>query len=428
MLVTLGVVVLAAAGVAEPPAFSESAAPPQAWSATVTEHGAKGDGEADDTASFQAALDAAADKGGIVYVPAGTYLIGGSLSVPAGVVLRGVWEAPHHADAGRGSILLATSGRGDADGEPFIMLHQSSAVRGITIFYPDQKPDDIQPYPWCIRGTGMHCSVIDVTLVNPYKGVDFGTLPNELHHIRNLFGQPLHTGIYINGTTDIGRIENVHFNPHAWGRAEFAPGPFSELDLEPWLRKNFTGFLIGKTDWEYMSNCFVIFPKTGFHFIRTEKGDPNAVLTQCGADVCLESVRVDASQSHAGVAFVNSQIMSTVVVSPENEGPVKFTNCGFWPIPETREQVIVNGSGTVTLNACHFSGWGLADAAAPCVRVDGGTTLIQGCDFFDATKTQILLGPDAQGVSVVGCRMRGGERIVNASAGAQVQSGLNLAN
>ena len=58
----------------------------------------------------------------------------------------------------------------------------------------------------------MHGSVIDVTLVNPYKGIDFGTYPNELHYIRNVFGCPLKFGIYVNHTTDIGRIENVHFN------------------------------------------------------------------------------------------------------------------------------------------------------------------------------------------------------------------------
>ena len=40
------------------------------WTANVLECGAKADGETDDTAAFQAALDAAADKGGLGWAAA----------------------------------------------------------------------------------------------------------------------------------------------------------------------------------------------------------------------------------------------------------------------------------------------------------------------------------------------------------------------
>jgi hypothetical protein len=40
----------------------------------VSSFGAKGDGKSDDTSAFQSALDAAGEKGGVVYVPPGTYL------------------------------------------------------------------------------------------------------------------------------------------------------------------------------------------------------------------------------------------------------------------------------------------------------------------------------------------------------------------
>jgi len=38
-------------------------------------------------------------------------------------------------------------------------------------------------------------SVIDTTLVNPYKGIDFGTCPHEWHYIRGVFGCPLKIGV-----------------------------------------------------------------------------------------------------------------------------------------------------------------------------------------------------------------------------------------
>ncbi|HOZ48729.1 MAG TPA: glycosyl hydrolase family 28-related protein [Candidatus Hydrogenedentes bacterium] len=409
------------AGAEEGDAAREGA--PAAWTTCVTDFGAKADGTGDCTAAFQAALDAAAEKGGIVFAPAGTYLIAGNLSVPQGVVLRGVWEAPHHADIGKGTLLCTTAGKDTEDGPPFIFLHQSSGVRGLTIFYPEQEAPNIHPYPWCIQGMGMHGSVIDVTLVNPYKGIDFGTHPNELHFISGVFGQPLKIGIFVDKCTDIGRIENVHFNPHSWGRAACPTATWETIE---YLKQNFVGFLIGKTDWEYMRDCFCIFPKIGYHFVHTQAGDPNVVLTQCGADICPVAVQVDASQGHAGIAFENAQIMGTVIIGPENHGPVKFANSGFWAVETTNEQVIVDGHNTVTLTGCHFNDWGRADAESPCIRIRGGAALIQACDFFHPKKPQIRIEGEAQAVSIVGCRLRGGARIDNACPDAEVQIGLNL--
>ncbi|NLN76403.1 MAG: hypothetical protein GX139_08835 [Armatimonadetes bacterium] len=398
-------------------------------SANVTSFGAKGDAKTDDTKAFQAALDSAAEKGGIVFVPAGTYLIAGTLNVPQGVTLRGVWESPHHADIGKGTLIYATGEAGKEDGTPLISLNQSSCIKGITIFYPDQDIDNVKAYPWTIRGSGMHCSVIDVTLVNSYKGIDFGTNWNELHYVRNVFGCVLKVGIYINQTTDIGRIENVHFNPHSWQRADHPNAPKGKKwdTLLAYLPENFIGFIIGKTDWEYMNNCFVIFPKIGYHFIRTANGDGNAVLTQCGSDICPVSVQVDASQSHAGIAFSNCQIMATVVVGPENNGPVKFSNCGFWPIETTDSQAIIEGGGNVTFSSCHFSGWANKNEKAPAISVKSGSVIVNGCDFTAEGKNQIELGQSTRSAAIVGCRFAGGEKIINnAPDSAKVQIGLNV--
>lgn len=306
------------------------------------------------------------------------------------------------------------------------MLHQSSGVRGLTIFYPDQAVDNIRPYPWCIRGEGMHCSVRDVTLVNPYKGIDFGTHPNELHLIENVFGQPLHLGVYVDQCTDIGRIQNVHFNPHAWVRADHPSAKFKPKTLFAYLEEYFVGFLIGRTDWEYLRDCFCIFPKIGFYFADTGHGAGNAVLSQCGADICPVAVQVDACQPHAGVAFSNAQIMGTVIIGPDNRGPVKFSNSGFWSSKHTDEQIVNNGHGTVTLNACHFANWAVKDRDAPCVRINGGAAIISACDFFLHRRTQILVEGKAKAVSITGCRLRGGARIVNESDEAQLVLSGNL--
>jgi len=185
------------------------------------EYGAKADGVTDDSAALQKALDyAGANGGGVVQLATGKYRIDKPLNVPDGVTLAGVWEAPHHAQLTKGTVISIYAGKNDENGPGAITINASSAVKGITFFYPEQRIPGTIPYPYTIQGKGMHGSVIDCTFVNPYKAIDFGTYSNELHLIRNCFGCPLKVGVHIDKCTDIGRIENVHFNPHYWGRAD----------------------------------------------------------------------------------------------------------------------------------------------------------------------------------------------------------------
>jgi hypothetical protein len=190
--------------------------------------------------------------------------------------------------------------------------------------------------------------------------------------------------------------------------------------------ENFEAFVIGRTDWEYMRDCFCIFPKIGFHFIKTPSGAPNVVLTQCGADICPVAVRIDASQPHAGIAFENGQFMGTLVVGPDNRGPVKLSNCGFWTIETTNEQVIIGGQNTVTLTGCHFANWGVRDKNAPCVRIERGVGIMTACDFMNVRKRQIVIEKGAQGAIVTGCRLRGGEKIENNAGRRLLKKTANL--
>ena len=56
---------------------------------SVRDYGAKGDGVSDDAAAIQTAVTTAATKGGTVYFPAGTYIVGATITLPGGVHLRG---------------------------------------------------------------------------------------------------------------------------------------------------------------------------------------------------------------------------------------------------------------------------------------------------------------------------------------------------
>jgi hypothetical protein len=267
------------------------------------------------------------------------------------------------------------------------------------------------------------CQILDVTLTNPYQAIDVGTKWNELHLIRNVFACPLKIGIYIDQCSDIGRIENVHFNPNFWTRMAFKPS-FPGGDIKAWLEKNLVGFKIGRTDWEFISNSFVIFPRIGFHFDDFGHGPGNAVVTQSGSDICPVAVRVDRSQPHAGVQFANAQFMSTLEIGPQNRGPVKLANCGFWGTDQTREHIRHIGDSFLSLTACHFTGWARAQTDAPCIRAAAGRLTVNGCEFMDSGKRTIVLDKGIKSAAIFGCAFRDAKAVEDLS-GADVQVGLN---
>ena len=384
----------------------------------VTDFGAVGDGKTDCTKAFADAL-AAADtaNGGVVWVPAGAYRVK-ELTIPRRCALRGTFEAPPRFWKNGGSLILAVPDKTGEDGRPFCIMYECAALRGLVIHYPDQKETaEPDPYPWCVRGIGDNVTITDVLLSNPYNGIDLGTEPAGRHYIRGVNMHALRRGLFIDKCFDVGRVENVHVWPF-WSMQ----GPPRKFTLEQG-----EAFIIGKTDWEYVTNCFCIGYKVGFRFIKTKHGAANGVFTQSGSDVGPLAVLVEEVQRHSGISFVNSQFMATIKIAAGNRGPVKFTACGFWPVKETGPQAILDGQDTVSFNACHFSGWDQANKGEPCIVANNGSLIVNGCDFLkDKAKRQIVLGEKVVSAVISSNRLRGGAKIENRSKG-DVQVGLNVA-
>ena len=330
---------------------------------------------------------------------------------------KGCSARPRRAPSGAGALCSRWRGRGQAEGKPFLTLHQNSTLHGLTVFYPEQKQTNPPvPYPWTVRGIGDNCSIVDVLLVNPYQAVDFGTHPAGRHLIKGLYAQPLYRGVFIDQCFDVGRIEDVHLWPF-WGGWEGELGKFT--------REQGVAFTLGRTDWEYLLNCFCIGFRVGFQFVKTKSGLPNCVLTQCGSDIGPTAVRVEGCQDHAGVSFVNGQFMAGIEVKETNRGPVKFTACGFWGIPTTESHAVLEGSGHTTFNGCHFISWANKDANAPCLHARRGGLTVTACDFMDKGKAQFVLEPEVDAALVFGNRFRGSARFTN-RAGEQAQVGMNV--
>ena len=121
------------------------------------------DGKTDATATIQAMLEQAAKTGGSLALPAGQFRIAGSLNIPTGVTLKGVWESTHHGLTKVGTCLMLTGGRGKEDAPAGISMTTSTGLMGLTIAWPEQSWPNPVPYPWAIQAEGMHCQIENIT-------------------------------------------------------------------------------------------------------------------------------------------------------------------------------------------------------------------------------------------------------------------------
>jgi hypothetical protein len=413
-------------GVAAPAAGTQPSAPVDSRY-NVRDFGAVADGKTDDTAAFQAALDAAGRAGGgIVLAPRGVYLIKGNLRVPMAVTLEGVFEySPAHAgirDKGLprpeyGTTLLAVAGEGSESGPPFIHLTTNATLRGVTIYYPNQDPNATpKPYPYTIAMRDNNPAVLDVELLNPYNAIDASQ--NQRHLIRNVHGQALRRGVYVDQIYDIGRIENVHWNPW-WSMSK----PVMEFQMTQG-----EAFIFGRTDWHYVLNTFCFGYRIGYHFIKTEKGECNGNFLGIGADDCQEAcVMVDQSAPY-GLLITNGEFVSfhgpnptMVVVGEKHSGSVRFVNCAYWG--PNKQIARIAGSGTVGFSDCTFVQWDKDKEGRAAIQADGGTVLVRGCEFR-SDAPQVRLGEKVRRAVIAENVVTGELRIENRSSGS-VQTGLN---
>jgi hypothetical protein len=410
-----GILTLAFALGNEPVAFSSgnTAVNPQTPEGifSAKDFGAKGDGKTDDLKAIQRALDAAGKTGGRVYLPPCRYLVSGSLKVPPGVSVIGSSGMPQYSDPLTGTVILATGGRDNEQGPALFELGSCSSVSGLTIYYPEQKVNYIHPYSWTFHLQGMDNTVENVTLVNSYNGIKVGPEPNVRHRIRSVYGCVLRRGLFIDGCSDIGRVENVQFHGHWWWAA--GVGGNTEI-VNDFMIKNLEAFVFGRTDWEYVTNTFVFPVHIGYRFIHTDQGECNGQFSGIGADMAQRCIVVDEIQ-YMGLLITNGQFVAfagdnpvEVEISRTCEGQVRMVNCAFWG--PAVQNVVSHSKSYLSLSDCYFSSDHKSDA--PLVEADGGKIQIRGCSF-DGKKPSIALRKGLKHAIITENNGTNGVRIIN---------------
>jgi len=375
--------------------------------------------------AFQAAINAAyADGGGVVYAPAGTYAFlteadgvsrvptaagtvnydyGYVLNLPAGVQLRGDWDDPD-ADSYDGTIggtILAVyaghgttnfdnyvassvtesqtgSGRQINVDDRFIQMGKGTGVTNMTIWHPNQDIDNVVAYPWVFYQTSENSATVDnVTLVNAYGG--FFSAPSEMHYVLNSRMTVLHTGIRVHTCTDIGRVEGVTISPYYWADSGL-PGAPSRAAVRAYTRANATGFMMHRSDWEYVADFSVIGYKTGM-WVGRETGfteTPNAQFYGLYMEDCGTAIDIEAVNSY-GLLISNSVFKGDVSVhfSTAFNTSVQFNGVEFGG-PVVSEAA----GGVISFEDCTFGNYGTGYA----LQLNSGNALLSQSNFTQADK------------------------------------------
>jgi len=397
---------------------------------------APNDGNGDATAAFQAAIDSAAAAGGaVIFIPAGRYRFGGGLLVREKVILRGEWVSPEEGGGVQGTILMPVGGAGEPDGTPFLRLERGSGIRNLSIWYPNQSVPNVIPYPWTIlcnpptpSGKGDNTTIWNVTLVNPYQAIKIGPEWNELHYLRNVYGTPLRTGIWLSFTTDIGRIMNVHFGPRYWSESGL-PGAPGETDILAWTREHGEGILMARSDWEYLADVSLVGYGVGLRIFRyPDQGAPNGVAYQLKVLGGRVGLQVDDLN---GIGFIFTACTFEVApgegnacvrVGPEFDSVLQFNTCHFGGEPTSAVVADPQSTGRLSFQNCTFDNWGESAAA---LDVGGGSLSVLGSRFTRAA-TQIRLGRNVTDAQILDNAYPGKPLVENHSAGEVQISQENL--
>lgn len=309
--------------------------------AVVTDapYGADATGQMDCTDAIQRALDDVfAQGGGTVYVPAGRYLVTGSIFVPRGCLLAGDWQCPDTADAVEyGTVLLVRTPvlderyLADRTRDPLICLDSCAAVKGMTFYYPDQDIHNVKKYGFTIYCQTPSCMTVSrVTLLNSYRGIGVCVhheQPCELVEIENVYMSALEVGLEHYHSSEVGYTVNFHMSPRYWARAGAGFACTDEKALRAYCRENTVGMQINGLDDTHLSELELEGLRTAIYMPSGYAGHYFwGLLYQVDIRDCENGIVVEALNGMGGAAIARAHIEAdrAAICSSAPSGTIKL--------------------------------------------------------------------------------------------------------
>ncbi len=356
----------------------------------VTEYGAAGDGSTDDSTSIQNALNAASSAGGgqVLLNWNKRYRLASAISVPRYVTLQGDQASWHIqttsygdslqpvSNVTSGSLIYVDFGSGGSDtATAAITMNAHSAIRNLSIYYPNAATTGTPTiYPFAIRAAEYDVTIRDISLVNPYRGIDIQSGRIQLD---NVHGDPIALGLRVDHMQDVSHITNVQFID-SWSRG------FS--DIATWRQANGIAFDFKRADLIMCEHLFALFYNIAYKFeIGTGGIGTQGSFISASSDACnygiddigsgLDGLPIswtnsDHCSNHSGFSGDHSTGGNWVFTS------VSFRQCGYGT-NDLVSLVNLDGNGRrLELDGCHFQGSTntyIIDATGACaLNVSGG--------------------------------------------------------
>ncbi len=325
--------------------------------------GADPSGKTDCTAVIQKALDNCSSAGGgIVFLPEGTYLIKGALTIPSFVVLQGDWEDPEGTSGPYyGTVLLAEpkelTGNAvkDPTASPLITLNANSGAVGLTVYYPKQDAAKPVPYGYTFFSTEVEIAMLkNITILNAYRGIgispaDPGQNNHELMQLEHIRVCGLETAIRMYRSSEVGFSTDVRVSPSYWIGAGRGFACADEDSLRAVLLKDGIGLDLAALDDEMFSGVSV----DGYH-IGIRYASSSAVrgvwgtVTELSVTDCEIGIKADTVNTDVGIVIANSVIEGSeyAILGDPSTGPIKL--CGVKTVGEVTGRVLVDKESDVS--------------------------------------------------------------------------------
>ncbi len=384
---------------------------------TPQDYGARGDGTTDDTGAFQDAMaSVAALGGGVVFAPAGFYAFQGTLSIPDGVTLHGDWLNWSTNSAGAvGTIFKVYGGRGQATGTPFIFLNGSTALKGVTIWYPEQNPASIAAYPFCVGEYGDN-AMQNVILVNPYQGIQVTPPTGGAKHIfSTVIGTPLYKGVEMDMIADISHLEDIHFNPDVWPSSKLPGAPASGGPHAAWMRVNGTCIRLLRIDGEACIDTFISGYKVGLESNRTTNGTCGATFYSGSISNCGTALLAPSMAGQSGLMFTKFNFDGDTAVNSQpvsDSSFLQFHSCQL--TGRTGPAAILGGDwpSRIQFQSCNITGR-LQQLSGMICAVNSTLSVAPG-------QYQLILSGSAGRAAFVGCNFYPSRAIYNVGSSNRV--------
>lgn len=356
----------------------------------------------DASARIQAAIDeVAANGGGTLLLEAGEYVLEKTIVIRRSVVVRG--EKDPTDKKGGDTVLLAKAGRNDPDGDAQIVMEACTGLKDAVIYYPELSIDEPVPYSPAVRQRGVDSITVEnVVLVNPWRGIQCGPDANELHFVKNVYMTPLDIGLYMDMTTDIGRLQGMHITPDCY--AEYTSTPIEKV--REYTLAHTTALFMARSDWEYAYDVSAEYCRIGMKITAVKDSGPNAQISAVKLYNC--SVAIDVVNVNPyGIALSDSVIScdidgleAAILTRDSFKTVVQLNGVDFRsPRGGYRNIVKLGGSGFVSFVDCTFENKNTEEAAA--YVANGGTAFIN-CEF-GSDGADIVLDGRVSGAQILGC-------------------------